>query len=362
MEESIIYLNNAATTWPKPAEVLDLVYETAHSPYLEQGRSTNQGAIDYVESTRETLARFFRFDDLQHVIFTANATDSLNLLIHGFARKNPGKFHVVTSELEHNSVLRPLTALREEGRISLSVAGASPYHVAPETIMDEVTDETRLAVISHGSNVLGSIQDIRAIGEALHEKGIFLIVDGAQSAGLVPVDLSDGSVDAFVFTGHKSLFGLPGTGGFLLRDPEAVLPVRQGGTGVDSGNLAQPDEMPLRFEAGTHNYPGIISLYAGIGFVERTGLDVIGEKCGEMTRTIIAGLLGIDTVTVDNPEPELPVISFSVKGLESEDVGFILSKAYRVIVRTGLHCAPLIHRRLNEGRGSVRISLSCMNT
>jgi selenocysteine lyase/cysteine desulfurase len=262
-----IYLNNAATTWPKPAEVLEEVASCLRFPLHEPGRTTGNGSQDYPSAAREALAGFFHAGPPDQFIFTQNATDALNLLIHGFAKKTGMPFHAITTELDHNSVLRPLTALKQDGTITLSVV---PFHnsvVGPADIKKAICPETRLVVMTHGSNVLGSVQDIRPIAEYLHENDIFFIVDGAQTAGHIPVDLSDIPLGAFVFTGHKALFGIPGIGGFFIADPDAVAITRQGGTGTDSQTLTHPFEMPMRFEAGTHNYPGIASLYAGIRFI-----------------------------------------------------------------------------------------------
>jgi len=219
-----------------------------------------------------------------------------------------------------------------------------------------------MAVISHGSNVVGSVQDLTGIGNLFRDHDIFCIVDGAQTAGLIPVDLGKMMPDAFVFTGHKYLFGLPGIGGFVIRDPSRVLPVKQGGTGVDSGSLLQSEEMPERFEAGTHNYPGIVSLCAGTRYVRKITIPEIERKTREMTALIINHLNELNNVRVDNPSPDLPVISFHIDPLDCDDVGLILLKNYQIVVRTGLHCAPLIHERIDGGDGSVRISLSYLNT
>jgi selenocysteine lyase/cysteine desulfurase len=224
-----------------------------------------------------------------------------------------------------------------------------------------MTDDTALVVIGHGSNVLGSVQDIEAIGNQVRSSGAFFLVDGAQTAGQYPAEPGKLPVDAFVFTGHKSLFGLPGTGGFYIRSPEQVDPVRQGGTGVNSAGKYQPEELPLKFETGTPNYPGIAALDAGTGFVLRKGVDTILSQSTRMTAYLVKALGDIEGVSLYNLSPDLPVITFSLENMESEDIGFILWKAYRVIVRTGLHCSPLIHERINTA-GGVRVSLSCMNT
>ncbi|HII97825.1 MAG TPA: aminotransferase class V-fold PLP-dependent enzyme [Methanoregula sp.] len=358
----LIYLNNAATTWPKPPGVLEEVAACLRVPVHEAGRTTGRGSTDYPSAARDALAAFFHAGPPEHFIFTQNATDSLNLLIHGFVKKTGKPFHTITTQLEHNSVLRPLTTLEQDGAITLSVVPFTDNTVSLAAIKEAVCPETRLVVMNHGSNVLGSVQDIKPIAEYLHANDIFFIVDGAQTAGHIPVDLADIPLDAFVFTGHKALFGIPGIGGFFIREPGAVAITRQGGTGSDSQTLTQPGSMPERFECGTHNYPGIASIYAGIGFIntvgiqeiERTGTDLTGRFTRELKRT--------KGITLYNEKPDLPVVAFDIAGIDNQEVGFILARAYNIIMRTGLHCAPLVHKRIDGGKGCVRASFSYFTT
>jgi cysteine desulfurase family protein len=359
----IIYMNNAATTWPKPPEVMEEVNRCLSMPFFEEGRSTLAGQRDYPGEARDLLAGFFRAGPPEHFIFTQNATDSLNMAIHGFLHHFGRPCHVITTELEHNSVLRPLRTLEREGRITLSIIPfAGSGYVTREAVEDALRDDTRLMVMTHGSNVLGTVQDIGEIGDLLREKGIFFVVDGAQTAGQIPVDFGSLPVDLFAFTGHKALFGIPGIGGFSIRDPALVDPVRQGGTGANSGYPYQEEGMPERFEAGTHNYPGIAALSAGIRFLEAKGIGNIGKETMEMTRFLVSRLKETGSIAIDNEAPDLPIISLRMDGMEPEKAGFILARIYGIVCRTGLHCAPLVHRRINGGRGSLRLSLSCMNT
>jgi cysteine desulfurase family protein len=358
----LIYLNNAATTWPKPDEVLEEVAQCLRQPLYEPGRTTGNGSMDYPSAAREALAAFFHADPPEHFVFTQNATDSLNLLIHGFVKKSGKPFHAITTDLEHNSVLRPLTTLEQDGTIRLSVVPFTGTCVNPAAIKKAICEDTRLVIMTHGSNVLGSVQDIRPIAEYLHANDIFFIVDGAQTAGHIPVDLSDIPVGAFVFTGHKALFGIPGIGGFFIAEPNAIAIIRQGGTGTDSRTLTHPFEMPMRFEAGTHNYPGIASLCAGIRFITSTGQEAIEKKNTDLTRCFIRELKDIQGITTYNENPDLPVVSFNIAGIDNHDAGFILARAYNVITRTGLHCAPLVHERIDGGKGCIRASFSYFNT
>jgi len=358
----VVYLNNAATTWPKPPQVLEEVAACLRLPVHEAGRTTGTGSTDYPSAAREALAAFFHAGPPEHFVFTQNATDSLNLLIHGFVKKTGKPFHTITTELEHNSVLRPLTTLEHDGAISLSVVPFTDNTVRLAAIKKVICPETRLVVMTHGSNVLGSVQDIKPIAEYLHANDIFFIVDGAQTAGHIPVDLADIPVGAYVFTGHKALFGIPGIGGFFISEPDAIAITRQGGTGTDSRTLTQPSGMPERFETGTHNYLGIASLYAGIRFINTVGISDIERTGRDLTDRFIRELKRTKGITIYNEKPELPVVSFDIAGIDNQEVGFILGRAYNIIMRTGLHCAPLVHRRIDGGNGCVRASFSYFTT
>ncbi|MCA1915940.1 aminotransferase class V-fold PLP-dependent enzyme [Methanospirillum hungatei] len=363
IQNSIIYANNAATTWPKPPSVLAAVYKAAAGPYLEQGRTTVQDVPDYLFETRRRLANFFNTRDPDAYVFTAHATDSLNLLIHGFARQEKGPFHVITTLFEHNSVIRPLYELQKTGRISLTVIPPNAEGIIdPDDVSGALRDDTKLGIFSHAGNVIGTVQDISEITRIMDEADIFSIIDGAQSAGQIPIDLSRILCDAFVFTGHKYLFGVPGTGGFFLRSPDQIYPVRQGGTGIDSSSPVQPESMPERFEAGTPNFPGIAGLGAGIAYVQDIGIEAIQTKTMGMISDLIQKLQEINGVSILHEHPQTPLVSFQIPGLDPDDIGYILAKAYRIITRSGLHCAPWVHSRLTEGKGAVRISLSYMNT
>ena len=358
----LIYLNNAATTWPKPPGVLAAITQSLALPVFGSGRTTGSQGEDYVALAREAIAGLLAADPPEHVVFTSSATDSLNILIQGFLAGCDAGCHVLTTELDHNSVLRPLHELARQGRIRLTVLPFKDGAVSPDTVEAAITPDTRLMVTAHGSNVLGSVQEIARIGKVLHDHDISFIVDGAQTAGHIPVDLWSLPVDAYVFTGHKGLFGIPGTGGFYVRDPETIAPTRYGGTGTDSFSLFQPRDMPERFESGTHNYPGLAALAAGAEYIANIGVETIAEKAERQTAFIIGELKEEPNVTVYNESPSLPIVSFNIRGMENDDVGFILARAYGIVARTGLHCAPLAHRAIDGGRGSVRLSLSWFTT
>lgn len=358
----ILYLNNAATSWPKPPIVLAAITQSLSLPVFGSGRTTGSQGVDYITQAREGLSTFLAADPPDHIVFTQNATDSLNILIQGFLAGKRDGCHVLTTALDHNSVLRPLHEYERQHRIRVSILPFEGCSVRPDAVQAAIRPDTRLMLMTHGSNVLGSVQDIRHIGEILQENGIYFIVDGAQTAGHIPVCLRDLPVDAYIFTGHKGLLGIAGTGGLYLRDPDAIAPVRFGGTGTDSFSLLHPREMPERFEAGTHNYPALAALAAGVRFIAGRGIPSIADRAEEQTSFLIRELKHEATITVYNDRPDLPIVAFNIMDLQNDDVGFMLARAYGIIARTGLHCAPLVHRAIDGGEGCVRLSLSWYTT
>jgi len=361
-DRPLIYLNNAATSWPKPPEVFAAVLESLSLPVFGSGRTTVSQGEDYVTKARDALSGLFGVETAEHVVFTQNATDSLNVLIQGFLERHAGDCHVLTTALDHNSVLRPLHEYERQGRIRLTVLPFEDGRVSPAAVTEAITPMTRLMVTTHGSNVLGTAADIRGIGEVLHDHGAYFVVDGAQAAGHVPIDFESLPVDAYAFTGHKALLGIAGTGGFVIKDPEAIAPVRFGGTGTDSFSLHHPAGMPERFEAGTHNYPGLAGLAAGVSFILSTGIETIMEKAERQTAYLVGELAKEHNIRIYQDRPDLPIIAFNIRNLPNDDIGFILARRYGIIVRTGLHCAPLVHRAIDRGEGCVRLSHSWYTT
>lgn len=355
-----IYLNNAATSWPKPQSVKDVLAKSLELPVFGSGRTTGTQGIDYVSLAREKAAGLFHAD-AEQIVFSQNATDSLNTLINGFLLKNKG-CRAVTTALDHNSVLRPLFENQRAGNVALDIADFSSGKVSPDVISELIRKDTKLVVMSHASNVLGSVQDVEAVSEILHDKGIFFIVDGAQTAGHINVDVEKIGCDAFVFTGHKALLGVAGTGGFYLKDADSIAPSRFGGTGTRSSELYQPNEMPEKFECGTQNVTGLAALAEGISYVESLGISEIHARAKQQSGYLVSRFREAENIRVHYETPEVPVISFNIEGLSCEDVGFILSRKYGIVTRTGLHCAPLVHEKIDGGAGSVRISLSCFTT
>jgi cysteine desulfurase family protein len=358
----VIYLDNAATTFPKPRQVLERMVQL----YAERGVSPGRGSYDLaveaaesVYSARQELARFFGAPDPDRVIFTANATDALNLAIQGVVR--PGD-HVVSTRLEHNSVLRPLDHLRAAGVITYTlVPFGADGRVDPEVFAAAITPRTTLAVVTHASSVLGTVQPVAAVAAACAARGVPLVVDAAQSAGHIPVRLTEWGVAAVAFTGHKALMGPTGTGGLVVSPDLDVRSTRYGGTGIESLSLTHTQSYPHRLEAGTLNLMGIIGLSLGLEFVQAAGLAPTHRREMQLVGRLRTGLEGLQRLTILSPPPtddDLPVLTCMVPGMSSDDVGAILDADYGIAVRTGLHCAPLVHTDLGTiESGAVRFSL-----
>jgi len=363
----MIYLDNAATSFPKPAECLRAALEF----YLEHGASPGRGGYDLAVEAEETvtrardrLGRFFGGDEHHHVCFTYNATDALNTLIQGLVA--PG-CHVVSSRLEHNSVLRPLHHLQRQGLIHMDLV---PFDergfIDPAAVLKAIRPETRFVLLSHASNVLGTVQPVQDIGTVCRERGVPLLLDTAQSAGVVPIRMKEWGVQGLVFTGHKSLLGPTGIGGLVLGPDLHPQPSRYGGTGLDSRSLYHTLEYPQRLEAGTVNLLGILCLDACLIFVEehRKAHGYEGEMAlWRKLRDGMAELGGVKLYCADSEHSHLPLLTCNLEGHSAEDAGAILDGDFGIAVRTGLHCAPLVHEDLGTiDKGAVRFSLGAFTT
>jgi cysteine desulfurase family protein len=361
----MIYLDHAATSWPKPPEVLQ-----AMSEFLEcagnPGRSGHRLSIAAARSIygiRELIAELFHTSDPMRVIFTQNATHALNLALTGLLR--PGD-SVITSSVEHNSVMRPLRALEKCG-VKLTVVPC--YHDGKLNLealkIALAAGKTRLVSITHASNVTGTVQPLAEVAELAHEAGALLLADAAQTAGVIPIDLQALGIDLLAFTGHKSLLGPPGTGGLVIGhriDPEELQPIVRGGTGSRSEFEEQPEVLPDRYESGTPNGMGIAGLGAGVRWLLQHSIeDRYAQEC-MLTSTLITGLLDIPGVTVFGPrEPEqrTGVVSFTIPGIYVSEIGLRLDDDFGILCRVGLHCAPAAHRTIGSfPEGTVRFSLS----
>jgi len=363
----INYLDNAATTFPKPREILDAMLDAYASYGVNPGRSGYDLCLmagDLVSETRRELARLFGGTDPDHLVFAANATDALNTAIQGLVGDGD---HVVSTTIEHNSVIRPLNHLRRDHGVQVDyVPVASDGRVDPAAITRQFRPNTKLVVVNHGSNVIGTIQPVAEIGRACRERGIPFLIDASQTAGVVPIDAEAMCVDVVAFTGHKSLLGPTGIGGLYVRPGVAVRPTRFGGTGVNSVYPLHLEEYPYRLEAGTANVMGIAGLHFGQRYIARRGMANIYRHEMELFARLQDGLTAIEGVTLHGTtslEHRLPVLSFTLAGRDPADVGTLLDVDHNIAARTGLQCAPLIHKQMGTGeRGTVRLSVGPMNT
>ncbi len=367
----MIYLDNAATSFPKPSEVAREMGDFLTTQAVNPGRSgfdLSLQAGQRIHELRQRLSRFFNHpqDDARRVVFTSNATDALNIAIQGVCQ--PGD-HVVSTVLEHNSVLRPLFALQEAG-ISHDLAPCdSRGFINPSAIEKLLKPETRLVVLTHASNVLGTIQPAEQVGDLCRSRGIHFLLDTAQTAGIHPVDMKSLGADLLAFTGHKGLLGPTGTGGLLVAQSVEVRPVRWGGTGVFSAQPGQPEEYPYHLEAGTLNSTGLVGLTAGMQWLEN---HPVARKEGELADRLLAGLSLLPKVRVLGLEKgetaiktanRIAVVSILIQGMDPEKAGMFLDVDWGIAVRTGLQCAPLVHMALGTGKtGTIRISPGPFNT
>jgi cysteine desulfurase family protein len=367
MTDRRIYLDNAATTFPKPPGVLREMVDTYARIGVSPGRGSHDLAVeagDLVDDARARIARFFGAPDPDRVVFAANASDALNTVIQGLVQ--PGD-HVVATRLDHNSVLRPLHHLAERGTITYDLA---PFDdrgfVDPDAVEALIRPNTRAVVMCHASNVLGTVQPIAEVARRCAAHGVALVVDAAQSAGQVAIDMTAQGIDALAFTGHKSLYGPSGIGGLVLRPGIDVATTRFGGTGAGSGSLVHTQAYPLRLELGTLNLLGVIGLTLGLAFVEGLGLEALHRREMALLARLRDGLAatpGISLYGAADLERHVPVLTTNVAGVDPQDVGAILDGDFGIAVRVGVHCAPLVHRDLGTAaRGAVRFSLGAFNT
>ena len=362
-----IYLDNAATSFPKPKEVADAVYDFMINNGTSSGRGSYKKAMqsDYiVYECRKLIGNLFNFDDPKKVVFTSNVTDSLNIAIRGILKEND---HVITSSLEHNAVWRCLKTLEKDINIKIDTVECSKDGITnPEDIKKYIRKDTALIVFTQASNVLGTIQPIKEIGKIARENKIVFLVDAAQSAGAMKIDIKEDNIDILAFTGHKSLLGPMGTGGLIINTDIDIKPLKAGGTGGDSAYDYQPDYYPNHLETGTSNVSGIAGLRAAIKFLNREGIDNIHNKEKELTKYALQRLETVKDIEVYGPkdyEKILSVISFNINNNRPEDISTILDQKYNIMLRAGLHCAPTAHSVINtKDRGSLRIGIGYFNT
>lgn len=367
----MIYLDNSATSFPKPKEVYDFMDNFYRVHGVSPGRAGYDAGIETGElltDTRRLLAQLFNGGakvDERRLTFSYNATDSLNILIQGLAQKGT---HVISTMLEHNSVLRPLYCLEQAGVIEVTYLPFDEAgYVHPDDFKKAIKPNTKMVVCTQCSNVIGTVQPIKEIGKICKENGLIFVVDGSQGAGSVEMNMLEYGVDAYAFTGHKCLMGPTGIGGSYVAEGVEVRQTRFGGTGVRSAVRTHLDEYPYRLEAGTMNMLGISGLYRGVKWIEEKGIQNIHDQEMKLWKKLRDGLREIEGVTVycaTTLENQNPVLSINVKGFEAMDVGTMLDVDYDIACRTGLQCAPLVHERIGTlpVDGTVRLSIGAFNT
>jgi cysteine desulfurase family protein len=366
--DNLIYLDNGATSYPKPDEVYTSMDSFYRSFGVNPGRSgydlcMESGAL--VDTTRKMLADFFNGNNSNRLCFSYNSTDALNLIIFGMLK--PGD-HAITTTLEHNSVLRPLYHQNKFNGVEIDyIPFDTNGFVDPDDFKKKIKANTRLVIVNHASNVIGTVQPVGAIGSICRDYGVPFAIDASQSAGKVPIDIEQLHLDVVAFTGHKSLLGPTGIGGLYVREGVNIRHTRAGGTGVRSADRMHLEEYPFRLEYGTGNILGIAGLQAGLKWITKRGIDSIHLQEMKLTRMLRDGLKEMDRVSLycqNDLVDHIGVISFNIDGMEALNTGTLLDGEYNIACRTGLHCAPLVHEQLGTAQigGSVRIGIGPFNT
>lgn len=361
----MIYLDSAATSYHKPNGVARAVAE-AISHTGNPGRGAHEASLDasrVVYGTREKMAELFGAEEASQIVFTANSTESLNIAIQGLV--DPGD-HVITTVMEHNSVLRPLYLCQQRG-VSLTILPFSAAGtVTPEAIEAVIRSNTRMIVCTHGSNLTGDLNDLEAIGRVCKKHHLLFVVDASQTAGVFPIQIDSMNIDVLCFTGHKSLMGPQGTGGMCVRKGVRIRPLLVGGSGIDSYSKIHPQVMPTALEAGTLNAHGIAGLSAALDFIKKVTPDVIRQREEELTRRFVSQIKSIPGVKLyGNYEqfPRAPILSLNILDYDSGEIADVLAQDYGIMTRAGAHCAPLMHEALGtKSQGAVRFSFSYFNT
>jgi cysteine desulfurase family protein len=361
MEEVMIYLDNAATTFPKPKSVINKMVDCMTRYCANPGRSSHAMAIEgakLIYETRELVAQLFNFDDPMRVIFTYNATDSLNMAIKGFLQQGD---HVITTSMEHNSVLRPIHQLRTIGVENTIVQCNNEGLININDIEMAIKSNTKLIVTTHVSNLTGSIFPISEIGKLCKKYNIAYLVDAAQSAGVLDIDMKQYNIDMLAAPGHKGLLGPQGTGVLLVGKNVDLRQLKEGGTGSESSNLSQPNFYPDKLESGTPNLPGIAGLNAGIYYILNKGLKSIYSHEKKLLDLLIDELSKNAKIEIYGPKDKNQrccVLPLNIKGMDSSELAFVLDNQYNIAVRPGLHCAPLAHKSINtQSIGAIRLSV-----
>lgn len=366
--DGLIYLDNAATTFPKPNVVYDYMNEFYRRYGVNPGRSGYDMCIateEIIFSTRKKLTEFFNGTDPERLTFSYNASDSLNMLIQGMVEKGD---HVITTKVEHNSVLRPLNHLQRDLGIELThISFDGKGYVDPDDVKKAIRSNTKMVVVNHASNVIGTIQPVSDIGRVCRDAGVYFAVDVAQTAGAQKIDMQEMNIDMLAFTGHKSLMGPTGIGGSCIGEHVPIRGTRYGGTGVRSAYPFHLEEFPYRMENGTLNIVGVAGLKAGLEWVQQEGMESIHAREMELWDRLRKGFEEIEGVIIycaESVENHNAVLSFNIEGWDAGNVGTMLDMDYNIACRTGLQCAPLVHEQLGTDKlhGTVRISIGPFNT
>ena len=366
--DGIIYLDNAATSYPKPPEVYQFMNEFYQKHGVNPGRSGYDMSLEteeIVHKTRKTLTKFFNGTDPNQLTFSYNASDSLNMIVGGMLEKGD---HVITSNVEHNSVLRPLYHKKHAGEIEVTyVPFDEKGYIDPDDVKKNFKKNTKMVILNHGSNVIGTIQPVGDVGKYCREEGIYFAIDASQTAGAIKIDIEEMNIDIVAFTGHKCLMGPTGIGGSYIREDVPIKGSRFGGTGVRSAYPFHLEEFPYRMECGTLNIVGIAGLFAGQKWIKKEGMENLHKKEMKLWSKLKNGLKEFDGVTLycaDSEENHNAVLSFNIEGWDAGNIGTMLDVDYNIACRTGLQCAPLVHSQLGTDKlhGTVRLSIGPFNT
>jgi cysteine desulfurase/selenocysteine lyase len=363
----VIYLDNAATTFPKPPKVTEEISRCLSEYCANPGRGGHEMSMTSgraVMEARETIANFFNIQNSLQLCFTKNATEGLNIAIQG-ALENCD--HVITTCMEHNSVFRPLKSLERERQIEITIVRGDEFgELDLADIRNSIQKNTKMIICTLSSNVNGIINPIQEIGQIAREHGILFLLDGSQGAGSIPIDVLDMNVDMLAFPGHKGLLGPQGTGGLYVKDGLKISSLLYGGTGSHSENPYQPEDMPDLMESGTLNTPGIVGLRWGIEYINSIGIRNIHQRKFKLVQRLYEGLAelpGIKFYSKNSPDNNSGIVALNFEGIASTEISYILDKNYQIETRAGLHCAPLAHETLGTIKtGLVRFSVGCFNT
>ena len=362
----MIYLDNAATTYPKPECVYEAIMDCMKNYCANPGRAGHKLAMKAareIYDTRENIAKLFNVDNPMNIVFTNNATDSLNLAIKGLVKSGD---HIITTSMEHNSVIRPIKALEKNNVENTVVQCDKDGFLNIEDLRNAIKPNTKLIVTTHASNVCGTLIDIKSVGEVAKENNILYLVDASQTAGVYDIDTKKINVDMIAAPGHKCLLGPQGTGILYIREGLELNILKEGGTGSKSEDLFQPNLLPDKYESGTHNTPGIVGLNQGVKFILEKGIDNIRKHEEDLCEYMLNRLEEVPNIVIYGPKDSrkrAAVISINIGNMDSGEITFLLDSEYDIATRSGIHCAPLAHKTLGTlEQGAVRFSLGYFNT